>query len=386
MSEKVKLGIIGVGNMGSSHLKNYVKGVLPEIEVTAVADINPERLAWAKSVTPDVKTFDTASALMDSGEVEAVLIATPHYFHPPLVIEALNKGLHAMSEKPAGVYTKQVREMNAVAEKSGKVFGIMFNQRTNCLYRKAHELVHSGVYGPIKRVTWIITDWYRTQAYYNSGGWRATWAGEGGGVLLNQCPHQLDLWQWICGMPSKINAVCHEGKWHDIEVEDDVMIYADYPNGATGTFITTTGDFPGTNRLEITLDKAKMICENGVLTVTEVSKSVSEYTKEAKEGFGKIEATTFEAELDGRNLQHVEVVNKFAAAILRGEPLVASGLEGINGLMISNAAFLSSWLGRPVELPIDEDLYYEMLQQKIKTSNYQKTVSAAIEKNMESTY
>lgn len=384
--EKVRLGIIGVGNMGSSHIKNYLNGSMPEIEITAVADIKPDRLEKAKEMLPEVKTFDTASALMDSGEVDAVLIATPHYDHPPLVIEALQKGLHAMSEKPAGVYTKQVREMNEVAKKSDKVFAIMFNQRTNCLYRKAHEIVHSGKYGELKRVTWIITDWYRTQSYYNSGGWRATWSGEGGGVLLNQCPHQLDLWQWICGMPEKITAVCHEGKWHDIEVEDDVMIYAQYPNGATGTFITTTGDYPGTNRLEITLDGAKLICEDGKLTVDELKESTAEFTKNSEAGFGHIEYETFEEELDGRNVQHPEVMNKFAAAILRGEPLTASGVEGINGLMISNAAFLSSWLGKTVTLPIDEELFYELLQKKIADSTFVKEVKEVVNENMDSTF
>lgn len=384
--QKVRLGVIGVGNMGSSHIKNSLEGKMPEIEITAVADIKPDRLEWAKEQLPEVKTFDNASALMDSGEVDAILIATPHYFHPPYVIEALRKGLHVMSEKPAGVYTKQVREMNEVADKSDKIFGIMFNQRTNCLYRKAHELVHSGKFGEIKRVTWIITDWYRTQAYYNSGGWRATWSGEGGGVLLNQCPHQLDLWQWICGMPEKITAVCHEGKWHDIEVEDDVMIYAEYPNGATGTFITTTGDYPGTNRLEITLDRAKLICEDGKLIVNELDKSVSEFTKNAEQGFGSIEYKTYEAELDGNNVQHPEVMNKFAAAILRGEPLTAKGQEGINGLMISNAAFLSSWLGKTVTLPVDEDLFYEKLQEKIANSTFVKEVKESVNEDMSSTY
>ena len=384
--DKVRLGIIGVGNIGSSHIKNALKGMMPEIEITAVADIKPDRLEWAKEQLPEVKTFDTASALMDSGEVDAILIATPHYDHPTLAIEGLEKGLHVMSEKPAGVFTKKVREMNAAADKSDKIFGIMFNQRTNCLYRKAHELVHSGQYGEMKRVTWIITDWYRTQAYYNSGGWRATWSGEGGGVLLNQCPHQLDLWQWICGMPEKITAVCHEGKWHNIEVEDDVMIYAEYANGATGTFITTTGDYPGTNRLEITLDKAKLICENGVLTVYELDQATSDFTANSEEGFGSIEYKTFEAELDGRNIQHPEVMNKFAGAILRGEPLTASGQEGINGLMISNAAFLSSWLGKTVTLPIDEDLFYTMLQEKINNSTFVKEVKETINENMDSTY
>ncbi len=384
--QKVRLGIIGVGNMGSSHIKNYLKGAMPEFDIAAVADIKPDRLEWAKEQLPEVNTYSTASALMDSGDVDAVLVATPHYDHPPLVIEALEKGLHAMSEKPAGVYTKQVREMNAVADKSDKKFGIMFNQRTNCLYRKAKEIVDSKDFGELKRVTWIITDWYRTQAYYNSGGWRATWSGEGGGVLLNQCPHQLDLWQWICGMPEKITAICHEGKWHNIEVEDDVMIYAQYPNGATGTFITTTGDYPGTNRLEITLDKAKLICENGKLTVYELSVGTDEFTKNSEEGFGSIEYKVYEAELDGRNDQHIEVMNKFAASILRDEPMTASGQEGINGLTISNAAFLSSWLGETVSLPIDEDKFYELLQEKIKNSTFKKEVKEIVNENMDSTY
>ncbi len=384
--QKVRLGIIGVGNMGSSHIKNYLKGAMPEFDITAVADIKPDRLEWAKEQLPEVNTYSTASALMDSGDVDAVLVATPHYDHPPLVIEALEKGLHAMSEKPAGVYTKQVREMNAVADKSDKKFGIMFNQRTNCLYRKAKEIVDSKDFGELKRVTWIITDWYRTQAYYNSGGWRATWSGEGGGVLLNQCPHQLDLWQWICGMPEKITAICHEGKWHNIEVEDDVMIYAQYPNGATGTFITTTGDYPGTNRLEITLDKAKLICENGKLHIFELSIGTDDYTKNAEDGFGSIEYKEYDAELDGRNDQHIEVMNKFAASILRDEPMTASGQEGINGLTISNAAFLSSWLGETVSLPIDEDKFYELLQEKIKNSTFKKEVKEIVNENMDSTY
>lgn len=384
--DKVRLGVIGVGNMGSAHIMNYIEGKMPEIEITAVCDLKQDRLDWAKEQLPQVKTFLDSTELMESGEVDAILVATPHYDHPRLVIESLEKGLHVMSEKPAGVYTKAVREMNEVASKSDKKFGIMFNQRTNCLYRKAKEIVASGEYGELRRVTWIITDWYRTQAYYNSGGWRATWSGEGGGVLLNQCPHQLDLWQWICGMPEKITAVCHEGKWHDIEVEDDVMIYAQYPNGATGTFITTTGDYPGTNRLEITLEKAKLICENGKLTLTKLDKGQSEYIVSAEQGFASIEYTTEDVELDGRNVQHPEVMNKFAAAILRNEDMTAKGQEGINGLTISNAAFLSSWLGQTVTLPIDEDLYYEKLQEKIKNSTFKKVVKEQVQGDMSSTY
>lgn len=392
MARKLKLGIIGVGNMGGAHIENYLEGKMPEIEITCVADVDEKRLAAALKKLPGAAAFSTAQELMKSGLCEAVLIATPHYSHPPLAIEALNNGLHVMSEKPAGVYTKQVRELIAVSEKSDKTYALMLNQRTNCVYRKLKELVSSGVYGEIRRVSWIITDWFRTQQYYNSGGWRATWSGEGGGVILNQCPHQLDLWQWICGMPVKIRAFCHEGKWHDIEVEDDVTIYAEYPNGATGTFITTTGDCPGTNRLEITLDKAKLICENDprtdkfTLSAYELEGSTQEFIKTSDKGFAKLPGKWREVETDGLNEQHPGVLNAFAAHILRGEPLIAEGAEGINGLIISNAAFLSSWLDKTVEIPFDEDLYLELLNDKIKNSRFKKTVCESVEEDMSSTY
>lgn len=392
MARKLKLGIIGVGNMGGAHIENYLENKMPEIEITCIADVDGKRLAAAEKKLPQAAAFSDASTLIKSGLCEAVLIATPHYSHPPLAVEALNAGLHVMSEKPAGVYTKQVRELIAVAEKSDKTYALMLNQRTNCVYRKLKELVSGGAYGEIRRVSWIITDWFRTQQYYNSGGWRATWSGEGGGVILNQCPHQLDLWQWICGMPQKVRAFCHEGKWHDIEVEDDVTIYVEYPNGATGTFITTTGDCPGTNRLEITLDRAKLICENDprtdkfTLSAYELDGSTEEFIRTSDKGFAKLPGKWSEVETDGLNEQHPGVLNAFAAHILRGEPLIAEGAEGINGLIISNAAFLSSWLDKTVEIPFDEELYLELLNEKIRNSRFKKTVCESVEEDMSSTY
>ena len=386
MADKVRVGIIGLGNMGSGHLNNYAKGWMPEIEITAICDIDEKKIAPALEKAPGAKVFDNATDLINSGIVDAILICTPHYFHPPMAIEGLNAGLHVMSEKPAGVYTKQVRELNEVAAKSDKTFAIMFNQRTNCVYRKVREMVQSGEYGEIRRVSWIITSWFRTQAYYASGGWRATWAGEGGGVMLNQCPHQLDLWQWICGMPAKIRAICHEGKWHDIEVEDDVSIYVEYPNGATGTFITTTGDCPGTNRLEITLDKAKIVIEDDNIRMFRLNGSTTDGIYNSGDGFAKLDGEWVDVETDGLNPQHVGVMNAFAAHILRGEPLVAGGEEGINGLTISNAAFLSSWLDKEIVLPIDEDLFYAKLQEKIANSTHEKKVVEQVHQDMSSTY
>lgn len=369
--EKIKLGIIGIGNMGSGHASNIKDGKCPEIELLAIADSNPERLDWAKqqNYAEGITYFDNALEMLDSGIINACLIAVPHYDHTKYAIACMKRGIHVMVEKPAGVYTKQVREMNAEADKHPDVvFGMMFNQRTNCLYRKLRELVQSGNYGQIRRTNWIITDWYRPQAYYDSGNWRATWAGEGGGVLLNQCPHQLDLWQWICGMPVKVESHLHFGKWHDIEVEDDVTTYVEYANGATGVFITTTGDAHGTNRFEIQMDKAKFVVENDKLIMTEYEMTEQEFSKTNTQPFATVGSTTREVETDGENPQHIGVLNAWANAILHGGRLVADGKEGINGLTLSNAMHLSAFLGKTVEIPLDEELYYQELMKRIAAS------------------
>lgn len=367
--EEVRIGIIGIGGMGTNHARTITEGQVPGLRLTAVADVRRARLDWARENLPeDISLFSDGKELIDSGKCDAVLIATPHYFHPEYVIYALEHGVHALSEKPAGVYTKQVRQMNEVAAKSDKVFAIMFNQRTNCVYRKLHEMIESGELGKLKRVNWIITDWYRTQAYYDAAGWKATWEGEGGGVLLNQCPHQLDLLQWLCGLPVKVRAFCHEAKWHDIEVEDDVTAYMEFEGGATGVFVTTTGDAPGTNRLELTFDKAKIVCEHDKLIMDKLKISEREFCKTEKNGFAKPETERIIVETDGMNEQHVGVFKAFTNKILHNSPLIADGQEGINGLMLSNAMFLSSWLDKTVELPIDEDLFLEELNKRRKTS------------------
>lgn len=367
--DTVKLGIIGIGNMGTTHLKNILEGKVPELTITAVADQNESRRAWGNEQLPDsVTIFREGSELIASGVCEAVLIAVPHYQHPQLAIDAMEHGLHVLCEKPAGVYTKQVREMNDAAKKSDRIFAMMFNQRTNCIYRKMHELVTGGELGAIKRVNWIVTDWYRTQSYYDSGSWRATWDGEGGGVLLNQCPHNMDLMQWICGMPSKVQAFCHNGKWHDIEVEDDVTAYLEYPNGATGVFVTTTADAPGTNRFEITLEMGKLVCEHDKLMLYKLSENERTFCKTAKGGFDTPECTITEVETDGINEQHVGVMKAFAGKILHNTPLVAEGQEGIYGLTLSNAMHLSSWLKKEIKLPFEEDLFLEELNKRRKIS------------------
>ncbi len=371
---KIRLGIIGVGNMGSGHLQNVIDGKCPKVEVTAVADINPQKLENAKKKLPELACFDSAEKMLDSGLIDAALIAVPHYNHPVYAIECFKRGIHVMTEKPAGVYARQVREMNEAAERAGVTFGIMFNQRTNPIYKKAREIVQSGALGVPKRLVWVVTNWYRTQAYYDSGSWRATWNGEGGGVLLNQAPHNLDLWQWIFGMPNKIRAFCAAGKYHNIDVEDDVTIYGEYENGATATFISTTGEAPGTNRLEISGDLGKLVLEDGKLKWWKLTVPEREFCFTSKEGFlsPKTEYEEYsEAAPDG----HSTVLENFAEAILDGAELIADGREGLNSLSISNAAYLSSWTESWAEIPTDEALFEQHLIELCKKETNKKSGS-----------
>lgn len=376
--EKISLGIIGMGNMGKGHLQNIIDGKCPKVEVAAVADVDHKKLEAAKEMLPALTCFDSVSKMLDSGLINAALIAVPHYEHPTCAMECFRRGIHVMIEKPAGVYTRQVREMNEAADKAGVKFGIMFNQRTNPIYKKAREIVQSGGLGEPKRLVWIITNWYRTQAYYDSGSWRATWNGEGGGVLLNQAPHNLDLWQWIFGMPKKIRGFCSVGKYHNIDVEDDVTIYGEYENGATATFISTTGEAPGTNRLEISGDKGKLVLENGKLKWWKLKVPEREFCFTSKEGFLCPESDYEEYSAEAPD-GHSTVLENFAEAILEGAELIADGREGLNSLSVSNAAYLSSWTDQWAEIPTDEMLFERHLAELCRNENIKKNSAGNME-------
>jgi predicted dehydrogenase len=372
--EVMRLGVIGLGNMGKGHIRYILKGDVPGAKLAAVSDIAEAGRQWAKeNAGEEVAIYADPYELLDSGKVDGVLIATPHYSHPELAIACFERGLHVMVEKPAGVFTKQVREMNEAFAKTDVKFSMMYNQRANPLYRKLKDLVDSGELGEIRRTNWIITNWYRSQSYYDSGTWRATWEGEGGGVLLNQDPHQLDLWQWtISMMPKRVRAFCYFGKHRDIEVEDDVTAFVEYENGATGVFVTTTGEAPGTNRLEISGDRGKVVIEDDKLTFWRLRESEREFNANFKGGFGQPECWKCEVPIVGENSNHRGIMRNWTNAILHGEELIAPGEEGIKGLMLSNAMLLSTWTDNWVDLPIDEELYYTQLQERIENSRYRK--------------
>lgn len=371
MAEKytdvLRVGVVGIGNMGGTHAVQIFEKKVKGAELTAVCDNSRERLEWAEKRFGDhVLRYENYEQLFDSEQIDAVLIATPHKLHPVIAIEAFKRKLNVLTEKPAGIDAASVSEMNDAASRSGVVFGIMYNQRTNQLYRRLRDMVKEGALGEIKRFIWIINNWYRTQAYYDSGDWRATWNGEGGGVLLNQCPHNLDIWQWIMGMPVRVRAFCNAGHYHHIQVEDDATIYAEYENGSSAVFITSTGEYPGTNRIEISGTKGKAVVENGELRLYLLEKDEREICFSSLEGMPEEKINSYLIKQENADGGHLEILQNFTDAVLRGKELIAPGIEGIYGLMISNAAYLSAWKEDWVLLPADEQEFRELLKKKQK--------------------
>ena len=365
MSNSIRLAVIGVGNMGSAHAKCVGSGQVEGLTLAALCDIQESRLAWCAAQFPDVPRFADWQALLTSGTADAVLIAVPPPLHAQIAAAAMRAGLHVLSEKPADISVLRAREAVKAAQETGKTYAIMLNQRTNPLFQKAREMVQTGQLGELKRSVWIITNWYRTQAYYESSAWRATWAGEGGGVLLNQAPHNLDLWQWICGMPVSVRAQCDVARYHRIGVEDDATLFARYENGATGLFITSTGEYPGTNRLEISGTRGKLVLENGRMKFWWLAEDEDAVRFTSKESMPRIPTGEEEITPEGVETAHRGILQNFANHLLKGEPLLSPGVDGLNELTISNAAYLSAWDGgAEVPIPFDEARFDRLLREK----------------------
>lgn len=369
--KSVRVGVIGLGNMGKYHADYLAQGKVSRCELAAVASGSAAKL----EKFPNQKHFADGEEMIGSGSVDAVLIATPHYSHTSLGIAAFKAGLHVMVEKPISVHKADCERLIAAHQaRPNLVFGAMFQLRTEPRYKKLKSLIESGELGQIVRINWIITDWFRTEAYYASGGWRATWTGEGGGALLNQCPHQLDLLQWLVGMPESIRGFCQFGRYHDIEVEDNVTVFMEYPGGATGVFITSTGEAPGTNRLEIAGDRGKLVLEQGRLTFTRNESPMRDFSRAAKTGFARPDVWNVEVPYDNSAAQHATVMQNFTDAILAGAPLIAPGAEGLRSVEFANAALYSTWAGESVRLPLDAAAYERALQEKIRSSKFEKKV------------
>lgn len=370
---KVRLGIIGMGNIGRHHAEYLRAGKVNRCELVAVCSTSPGKL---EKYLP-LKVYDDGEKLIRSGIVDAVLIATPHYQHTSLGIAALENGLHVMVEKPISAHKADAERLIAAAKKQKRkklVFAGMFQLRAEPRYLKIRKLLQEGELGEIARISWIITDWYRTEAYYTSGGWRATWKGEGGGVLLNQCLHNLDILQWLGGMPARVRGFCQLGRYHSIEVEDNVTAYMEYPNGATGVFITSTGEAPGTNRFEIAGTRGRVVLEKDKLSFIRNEVSMTEFSKTSKVGFLKPDVWNVDIPIENAPAPHATLMQNFVDAILDGAPLIAPGEDGIHSVELANVMLYSSLIDKTVELPMDSAAFEKKLKQLIAGSKTQKKV------------
>jgi predicted dehydrogenase len=369
----VRIGIIGLGNIGQHHAAYLSAGKINRAELIAVSDAFPSKLEKYSNL----KTFTEGEDLIRSGLVDAVVIATPHYQHTTLGIAALKQGLHVMVEKPISAHKADAERLIEAHKRNPQlVFGGMFQLRAEPRYLKMQNLIRGGELGPIVRMSWIMTDWYRTEAYYASGGWRATWKGEGGGVLLNQCLHNLDSLQWLLGMPARVRGFCQLGRFHDIEVEDNVTAYFEYPNGATGTFVSSTGEAPGTNRFEIIGTRGKLVLERDQLLFTRNDADMVQFSKSARLGFARPEVWNVQIPFENAGNSHAVLTQNFVNAILDGESLIAPGEEGIHSVELANVILYSSLLGETVELPMNSTAYKKKLNQLIAESKKEKKVAA----------
>ena len=375
--DKLRVGIIGCGNMGSHHI-SYIN-TLEGATLAAVCDADMDKAVKFGRANNDA-FFTDHKQMLATRKCDMIIIATPHYFHPVMTRDGFEAGVHVLCEKPIAVDVKEARLTNELylAKYSHLKFGAMFQARTNPLFRKVRELISSGELGQLFRMTWIATDWFRTWTYYASGGWRATWAGEGGGVLLNQCPHNLDQMQWLLGgkLPSRVTAVATIAKRHPIEVEDEVSAILEYPDGMVGHFITTTGEAPGTNRLEFAGDRGRLVVENGRIRISRTRKSVTEVLENSPESFASVEAWDSDIPVHGSGESHKIITQNFVNAALKGEELLSPGTDGVKGLELGNAIMMAGLTRTPVELPVDGDAYQAFLKDMTQKYGGKKTVGS----------
>lgn len=362
---QVRFGVVGLGNIGSLHVRSLSVG--GEAVLGAVCDTDRSKREKIAREVPGVPVFEDYQEMLRSGLIDAALIAVPHYQHVPMALQAFEHNLHVLSEKPISVTVGEARRLNAAHKHFPHLkFGIMFQMRTSPLLSRVREIICSGELGEISRVTWIVTDWFRTHTYYASGGWRATWAGEGGGVLINQCPHNLDQIGWITGLiPQRVTAVAAIGKRHPIEVEDEVSAIIEFDNGAIGHFMTSTGEAPGTNRLEIAGDRGKIIAEAGKISFRRTRQSVDEINRTSPKSFINVETDDVEVPVSGKGGPegHQIIVENFVGAVLRGDELLAPGIDGVKALELGNAMLMAGITRQPVELPLDAEKYQSFIEE-----------------------
>lgn len=366
-NEKVRAVVIGFGGMGRQYVSMIHEGQIEGMELAGVCCRNAAGQAEIKSLYPKANIYrDVAATFEHAGEFDAVVIVTPHTTHVEIGKMAAKAGKHILMDKPAGVTTKEVKELIAAAHKAGISFSMIFNTRFSGAYEKVKEMLLEGTAGKLVRAVWICNTWYRTPAYHRSAPWRSTWKGECGGLLINQCQHYLDIWQWLLGMPDQVYASVDYGKYNDFTVDDSVDLQFFYENGLHGTFISASGETPSVNRLELWGTKGRLCLKDGVkLTFDENVMSTEEFARVNTDIYGKLDHRIREISVKPQGeTGYRRLFQNFTDHIRKGVPLLTDGNDGLRTLTLANGAYLSSWLGRKVDFPIDDDEYARRLEEK----------------------
>ena len=358
--DKVRVALIGFGGMGKIYAQMIQFGMVPGMKLNGVCCRNPEGQALLREQFPDVAIYPDADDMEAHGdEFDAVIIVTPHTSHISIGYRFAKLGKHILMDKPAGTVAGEVEGLVRFCEEKGLAFSMIFNNRQLPVFQAMKRKLESGILGNLHRAVWVCNDWYRSPAYHASAGWRSSWNGEWGGMMVNQNPHYLDMWNWFFGLPDRVYAAMEFGRYNDFLVDDAIDLQLYYDNGFHGTFISATGEAPGVNRLEIWGSKGRLTLEGNKITFAENEMSVEEFGAVNKEKFAKIPYTVSEEVLDQQVNPYAIIMENFARHLLSDEPLLTTGWDGLRQVQLANAIYVSGWEERKVPVPVAEERYLD---------------------------
>lgn len=369
--KQVRAALVGFGGMGSKYAAMIRDGQIDGMVLTGVCCRNARGQQILREEYPAAAIYENVEdTLAHADDFDAVIIVTPHTSHVEIARQMVAAGKHVLLDKPAGVYARQVRELKEQADRAGVAFGMIFNNRVNPAFMKARELLQSGAVGTPVRAVWVCNTWFRTQAYHKSAPWRSSWNGECGGLLINQSQHYLDLWLWLLGMPDAVYADLSFGRYAPITVDDAVDMQLLYNNGLHGTFISSTGEAPGTNRLEIWGEKGRLCVEctdfGGRVILDENEISTTRFAEENTDIYAQLPHHTREFPVQENPELYQTVLRGFCDHLRKGAPMIADGTDGLRAVELTNAAYVSGWMERKVRLPLDDTVFEELLHKKME--------------------
>jgi predicted dehydrogenase len=365
------MGIIGLGAMGKSHAE--IAATTEEMCLKAVCDSDP---SVAKSIAEKTgaRAFRNAADLIGSCMVDAVIVAVPHPFHARLAISALEAGLGVLCEKPMAVTVMEADRMLEAAQRTKAPLSIMFQHRSNGIFQTAKRIIDEGRLGTLYR-TCLISTCFRSQAYYDSASWRATWAGEGGGVTINQAPHDLDMFTWLGGLPGLVRARSATRR-HDIECEDEVSAILEYPSGAEGYLHFSTNEVPGQNLMEFRGETGRLIIEGGKIRLETSRQGIQEFNDQTRDMWGCPAFAPEDVDPDPTPSSHARIITNFVRHMLKGEPLLMPPEEGLRSMEMINALILGGRTGEPVSIPVDRTRYERFMEELRRGSKPKSRVRA----------